>query len=401
MASQLTELLRYVRQVDSKPSPLGFAEGSLIFDLTEKQFFRVENGVWVGLSFEVASDVVFDRVAFNTAAGETVSAGTLAWNDAVSTLDLGLSDEVTLQVGQEEVIFARNKSGQVIPNGAAVFITGAEGNKPTVALACAQRGAACEGRTVGLATQEIGINENGFVCSHGTVRGLDTRVDALGLNISAGDTLYLSTTPGEWALVPPPPPDRTVQLGYVTRVNPALGAIFVSIENSAGFFSADDFELNDTSGFAAVTFTPQDNVFRTQTLKLNDAIDVSDSVPAQGDFLQFTDGLWRPAFTDLGIELNNVSSTSYTLIPSDSGKMVTLNNSSPISLVVPEDSSGTFAVGTSIVLAQLGSGTVTVNAASGVTLTSFNNNVDLAGVGATAPIVKIDTNSWLLFGNTT
>ena len=99
-----------------------------------------------------------------------------------------------------------------------------------------------------------------------------------------------------------------------------------------------------------------------------------------------------------GVVVNSQTGTSYTFVLSDAGKFVTFDNSGAITVTVPPDSSVSFEVGATIGVAQLGTGTVSVVGGSGVTVSSLDGKVDLAGQYATASLVKTDTDSWLLVG---
>lgn len=102
------------------------------------------------------------------------------------------------------------------------------------------------------------------------------------------------------------------------------------------------------------------------------------------------------AFNEL--DINAQTGTTYTLVLSDRGGLVTLSNASPITLTVPTNASVAYAVGTQIGLLQTGAGQVTVAGASGVTVTSFGSLTKLAGNGALAVLVKTGTDTWYLSG---
>lgn len=110
------------------------------------------------------------------------------------------------------------------------------------------------------------------------------------------------------------------------------------------------------------------------------------------------------AATGTGAYLYNTQTgTSYTLVLADGNpaKMVTLNNASAITLTIPTNATVAFGVGIVVNLAQLGAGQVTVSPAAGVTLRSIAARYKLAGQYATATIIQLAANEWLLFGNTT
>ena len=99
------------------------------------------------------------------------------------------------------------------------------------------------------------------------------------------------------------------------------------------------------------------------------------------------------------VSINAQTGTTYTLVLADAGKLVTLNNASPVALTVPTNASVAFPVGTVIALAQLGAGLVSVAGASGVTINGVTpGDDDLAGQWATASLTKLATDTWLLSG---
>jgi len=97
--------------------------------------------------------------------------------------------------------------------------------------------------------------------------------------------------------------------------------------------------------------------------------------------------------------LNAQTGTSYTLVLTDAHKMVTLSNSSPITLTIPTEASVAFENGDQVNLLQLGSGQVTVSGA-GVTIRSQGSKLKLNGQYAGATLMKIGTDEWVIIGNT-
>jgi hypothetical protein len=148
------------------------------------------------------------------------------WNDEDATLDIMTDiDGVTLQTGQEMHIRALNKTGSTLSDGDCVYINGAQGNRPTVALCDADTETASKG--VGLVTYDILNNEEGVITQHGLVRGVDTSGPG-GETWSAGDALYVSSVTGELTNVKPAPPAHATQIGHAMNAT-AQGVILVSI----------------------------------------------------------------------------------------------------------------------------------------------------------------------------
>jgi hypothetical protein len=101
------------------------------------------------------------------------------------------------------------------------------------------------------------------------------------------------------------------------------------------------------------------------------------------------------------IPLNNQTGTTYTLVASDAGDLVTLTNSSAITVTVPTNATIPFATGTQVTIAQTGSGQVTVAGAVGVTVFASDSATKLRTQYSAGTLIKIATNSWILIGDIT
>jgi hypothetical protein len=99
-------------------------------------------------------------------------------------------------------------------------------------------------------------------------------------------------------------------------------------------------------------------------------------------------------------EFNNQTSTAYTLVLSDKNKIVTLANSSSVTLTVPTNSAEPFDIGTTISIMQAGAGQVTIVGAAGVDVRS-TPGFKLRAQWSNASLYKWKTNEWILSGDTT
>jgi hypothetical protein len=173
---------------------------------------------------------------FDTAAAHTVVAGELAWNDTDGTLDLGLKGgNVTLQIGQEQVVRVVNKTATNVnlleANYQAVRITGAQGQRLKVDLALATTDV-LSAETIGLVTETINNNQEGFVTVSGLVRGINTTGSLQTETWADGDILYLSpTTAGNITNVKPVAPNHLIVIGYVVHAHITQGSIYVKVDN--------------------------------------------------------------------------------------------------------------------------------------------------------------------------
>ncbi len=131
--------------------------------------------------------------------------------------------DITMNIGREMWARVRNNSGATILNGKAVYINSAIGQLPTIRLAIAST--LPSSRVIGLATHDIGDNENGYVTIIGEVKGLNTN------SFNDGDILYLSAvSAGELTATKPSSPNLVVQMGVVEHAHINQGKILVHPE---------------------------------------------------------------------------------------------------------------------------------------------------------------------------
>jgi len=95
----------------------------------------------------------------------------------------------------------------------------------------------------------------------------------------------------------------------------------------------------------------------------------------------------------------NTQSNSYTLVLSDRNKIVEMNNASARTITVPLNSSVAFPIGSQVMVARGGTGSVQILATGGVTIDSSNNNGFLQYQYSGATLVKKSTDGWWLFGD--
>ncbi len=95
---------------------------------------------------------------------------------------------------------------------------------------------------------------------------------------------------------------------------------------------------------------------------------------------------------------NAQTGTTYTLVLTDAGKLITLSNAASITLTIPTNTSVAFPVNTRIDLVQFGAGQVTIGGA-GVTIRSSGSKLKLTGQYSGATLWKKGTDEWLLIGD--
>jgi len=191
-----------------------------------------------------------------------------------------------------------------------------------------------------------------------------------------------------------------------TSANPTLESGEVGVETNTKKIKIGD----GSTAWNSLTYAVDFSSYATQTYVDNSISSLIDSAPAALDTLNelaaalnddasFATTVTNPLAdkSDKLITTNEQTGTSYTLVLSDSAKLIELNNAAAITLTVPTNASVAFPVGTKIDLLQTGAGQVTVGGA-GVTIDA-TPGLKLSCQWAAASLIKRATDTWVLIGN--
>jgi hypothetical protein len=213
-----------------------------------------------------AGQVEFDQTPTGTA-----GVGVMRWNDSDGTVDLGLKGgNVTLQIGQESVLRVVNKTATNInlleANYQAVRVTGAQGQRLKVDLAQATTDN-LSAETIGLVTETINNNQEGFITTGGIVRNINTTGSLQGETWADGDILYLSpTTAGNATKVKPTAPNHLVILGYVIHAHITQGSIFVKVDNGYELDELHNVKITSAGNNNVLAYTSATDIWENKTI---------------------------------------------------------------------------------------------------------------------------------------
>lgn len=196
------------------------------------------------------------------------TAGTIYWDAGNGTPSVVLNASTELQLGQENIAKVYNGSGATIPNGAVVAVNGAQGQRPRVTLADADT-EGLSAPTLGIATESIANGAEGFICTFGLVRGLDTSAFTEGLPI------YLSQTAGQFTQTRPSAPAHTVALGWVIKVNASSGEVFVNINNGWELDELHNVLITSPSSGNTLIYDAVANVWKNANITAGTGISVT------------------------------------------------------------------------------------------------------------------------------
>lgn len=204
----------------TNPSP-NTGLGSLAYNSTTGAFTftQVTDSVVLGL-FSASTAT---GISYNSSTGQ-YSLGSIPnsslTNSVINIIDaFGVTTAVALgnspayDIGPAATIIelVRNETGSAIPRGTPVYISGYSSGRPLVAPADASNPAKMP--AIGLTYEQIPNGNNGSVVAIGIAKQIDTST------YTAGQTIYVGTTPGTLTTTPPTGEGNLIQnIGKVTDV---------------------------------------------------------------------------------------------------------------------------------------------------------------------------------------
>jgi hypothetical protein len=164
------------------------------------------------LQFDTSSRAISDR--------------TMQWSNDNGTLQFGMTNggTITQNIGLQQFARVKNVQGSQINKGQVVYLSGASGDRASVKLAD-NRQDSTSSKTLGIAVENIAINDVGLIGTFGTMSGFNLSA------YSEGDVLYLDSIPGGLTKTKPQAPYHLVFIGVVERNNAGNGLLFTNPQN--------------------------------------------------------------------------------------------------------------------------------------------------------------------------
>jgi len=228
-------------------------------------------------SLSVTGSTYVDNVMFSQTPQISGGVGVMRWNDQDGTLDLGLKgSNVTLQLGQEQVVRVVNKTNSDLLQSEYKVVRirlasegGAQGQRLAVVLAQGDNDPDST-TTLGVVTEDIEVNQEGFITILGAVRDIDTTGSIQGETWVDGDLLYLSpTVAGGLTKIKPQAPQHTITVGYVEYAHQNNGKIFVKIDNGYELDELHNVKITNPADNQVLTYDSLSGVWKNTTIDSN------------------------------------------------------------------------------------------------------------------------------------
>lgn len=232
------------------------AAGEVGYETDTKQA-KVGNGssAWSALEYAPWNrNPILQSIQLLTTGGNADTAGELAWNADEQTLDVAKGGGTVLQVGQEVSFLVHNATASTIPNGSAVMYAGTNGNSGRLSVAPLVANGTLPGYVfLGVLTEDIEPDADGFVTTFGKVRGINT-------SAYPEDSILWANpaTPGGYTGVEPEAPNLKLPIAAVIS-SANNGTIFVRADTGQNLADCHDVETSTAQDGDVLTWVDAAN----------------------------------------------------------------------------------------------------------------------------------------------
>jgi hypothetical protein len=253
---------------DTVTKPTSYADKNvkayLVFDSVSGSLYVFKQGSWAAISGAGGGlTMPFDSITFNTAKDGTVGVGEVEYNDTQGSLIQGLKGGlVTNVIGQQLHQRVNNRTGSTLTKGTAVYLSGSQGNRITVAKALGVTDA-FSANTFGIVAESIANNQSGYVITEGLITNINTSA------LVEDSAVYLSpTVAGGLTSTKPQAPQHTVYIGVCVKSNAGSGELFVKIRNGQELNELHDVRISNPLNNASLYYKSSEGIWRDTTATL-------------------------------------------------------------------------------------------------------------------------------------
>ncbi len=182
-----------------------------------------------------------DKLGLDTTAAEAVTTGQIAWNATEGTVDIGLLNGATNQLGQETQLLCTNStSTTTIVDGMGVMFTGSNSSTLRLEVQPMDASGTLPGYVFfGIATETIAPGATGYITVFGKVRGVDTSA------YPEDSILWCDPiNAGQFVLTEPAAPRLKIAAATVIKSHPTDGVLMVRAETGQNLSDCHDVEVN-------------------------------------------------------------------------------------------------------------------------------------------------------------
>lgn len=254
----------------------------------------------------------------------------------------------------------------------------------------------------------VGFNDATVTLSINTADATNPRIDLVCMTVNDAyytgslNNVILQVIAGTPAGSPVAPalPANSISLARVAVGAGATSIINANITDTRVLVTTNIPEVGDISAVVAGTGLSGGGTSGSVTLAINTAV-TADLTTAQ---TLTNKTLTTPTLTSplINLGVNAQTGTTYTTVLADNGKLVTLSNTSPITVTIPPFSSVAYPVGAQLNFVGINTGATSFAQGAGVTIVSTGATASAPALRArysSATAICISQDNWLIAGD--
>jgi len=157
-------------------------------------------------------------VQFGSGSGTTLAAGRMWYDETVGSLNFGMGNgNITQQVGEELFIYGKASAAITDSPLQIIYHTGTVGASGVITFAPTIAGITNANDIIGVATENLALNNFGRITTYGLVRGITTNGAAFGETWADDDEIWYNPVTGNPTNVEPVAPNIKMQIGLVVN----------------------------------------------------------------------------------------------------------------------------------------------------------------------------------------
>jgi len=130
-----------------------------------------------------------------------------------------------------------------------------------------------------------------------------------------------------------------------------------------------------------------------ENLNTNGDVGTGSTQVAKGDHTHSADGDKADKLMTI-----NEKTANYSLVAGDVAECIKFNSASDLTLTIPKNTTTALSVGFQCVITGIGSGSVTIDPATDVTLNGGTDSLEISAQYKAVSLLKIATDTWLAWG---
>jgi len=266
-----------------------------------------------------------DYIAFDTTYASPLTTGQLGW-DGNNTLGLGMSGgNITQEIGLQTYIYG--KASSAITKGQLIKKTGANGSSGVITFAPTTANMTNSGDIIGIAAENIALNDFGYIISTGNIKGFNTTGASSGETWLDGDTLYYNPSGnGLMTKVKPSAPNLKVEVAIVINAGSGgSGSVAVEIIHGSTLGGTDsNVQITSASNGNVLTYDGGNGYWKNTDLASGTGISITKSVNGVLTITNSSPNTYDP--TNVAITGGSINGTTIGATTASTGKFTSVTN---------------------------------------------------------------------------